>query len=314
MKKLLIALVVLALSAGAAQASILGGHLSFDGDFDQIRDESRAIFDPSDDDFGRAFAINDDIFGLIRMDSFDGVGVGANVQIFAVFAARITDIDMDGSSRAILDHGAVPDGASHSLASTIDSALVPTGWDFDGSNSIFAVLTRIGDTVFGSDISPLSMVASMTAANGWNLELIGGLSESSDFFELRATPEATAATIQDIIDADAADSELGTVGSERAAFSVQYHVFGSSTVFLPLETVGFTGGNNTTEVSADMVMLPAGSVTASDLANSHVEDNTQFRINPVPEPSAFAVWGAIGLICTAAGVYRRKRRMACGSR
>jgi len=321
----LLALGVAAFLATSAQAGLLGSLLSFDGNEDLLNDNSRAkIVDNDADD---VLSTGDEIVGILEIEKVDGKDPSSfGGSIFAIFSLKLGTSPAPG----VFDHVA-GDGAE-SISSLL-GGIAPAGFTFDGSEFFAVVSTTTAGNPFSADAATPpdgdetidDLIDDVTTAD-WMVDVIGGFDGVDDFFQ-------TAFLFKDLEDNDtgafgpdgfddrdtdkdgvveiseikAADDSGGTILLERAAFSVEHHAFGSGVVFLPLTGSPFTGGT----AEGDIILEPDGAVQTTSFTGSDVVDDTNFKVNAVPEPSSLVL---LGLGMAGFGGFGLRRRKQAGKK
>jgi hypothetical protein len=304
---------VVALLCSTASGSILSDLVTFDGVADSINDNSRAVIFADNNDTNKPLGIGDEIVGILQFEKVNDTDPSP-AGLYAVFSFEVTGTHTYGSS-TILECGPVGANETNSLASLLDSSLQPAGfngWD----NAIFAMV-EVPTLANNGANDPFSLMHSdpgddpiaiiqnvITAGNGYSLDAIVGFGQNDDFLSTKLNGDLGieignidgTATIQEIMDDDAG----AFVMSERAGLSVLYDTLGAS--YLPLSVANWTLPANVTQ--HDITITPDGSVqTSTDGApNWHLEDDTNFKMNPVPEP------GAMALLLTLLGGFGMIRR------
>lgn len=292
----------------SASAGILSSYLSFDGGVgtvpnsrdageDQMNDESRASV-ADEDSSGAGFTNGDIIFGMITLSDITRSGPEVNQtineQITLVFAGKISGT-APGNALSLVPVADV--GNAHDLRNLLDVAIQPVGFS-DWDDAVFAVVTNpstaeADDPINFNKATAELELAEMSVANGWSLEAIGGFDPSgtnqhgdADYFNFKVLNSSP------------------FIGGEAGGFTVLYHVFGSSTRFLPVSTQDFDGN-----VTSHDVIIHSGltSVTPTEDDPWDYENNSVFLINAVPEPTTLTLAG-LGVALFGFAGYRRRRK------
>ena len=316
MKRLLLVLAILGLAAAPADASILGSLLSFDGIVDNIDDTSVAKIYSTDDYINDG----DQIVGVLRFHEVDGNLT--NNQVWGIFAIEVTGTRDGSDDKTYITHGPIDDEDSESLFSILTNlGLEPGLSGGDQDRAMFALIENSSAPsglaeVFNQTPSDLFFDSDpyFDATNGWSLTAVAGFDNTNtvggtpnvnlhgytDFFEARLD-----STLLTTISAIEANNTGAVIISENVGMSVLYHVFGSSVVFLPVDTLKGDEVNYSSE--HDIVMSPGGQVSTTAYSNWSVGDDTSYLANATPEPMSICVWSGLIVFGAAAG-YRRRRR------
>ncbi|HLA84295.1 MAG TPA: hypothetical protein VJL29_05845 [Thermoguttaceae bacterium] len=280
----------------ALGSSILGDLMTLDGNADALNDNSRGMIFDNDQD--NVLSAGDEYVGVLQLERVNDADPSPS-GLYAIFSFRMNGSrSLDGVP--IQDHEAIPSSETHGLKSLLDDGLEPgsfTDWD----NAVFAFVEipslGINDpkdpfSLMNSDSSddPLSIISNvMTAANGYSLDAIVGFGNENDFISTAFNTLAGrqignkdgVLTIPEIL----ADNSGTTVFLEKAGLSVLYHEGGMS--FLQMSAENY--GNAAT--LHDIIMSPDGAIQTStaSVPNWHLEDDTNFLINPVPEPTTMTM-------------------------
>ena len=299
-----------------AKASVLGNLMSFDGVTDSLNDNSQAVIVDNDGD--DTFSDGDVIYGVFEIEKV-GAADPSPGGLFAIFSLTIKGAPFGTLASPKFDLVATAASDPFSVQSLLDDALEPgafstSGADFD--DAIFALVGVNNVTGLGTDasLSPfdtahteatadLIIKSTLTAANGYSLEMIGGLFDSDDFFQVSIDPDAVTGGLTSI-SAIRADDNGVTLLKERAGMTVLHHGFGPSVTFLPVNALRFSASGTTPH---DIIIQPDASVQTTDLTKWDVVDDANFKINATPEPVTSVVWLVLGSI-GAAGAYRRRRQ------
>ena len=300
------------LCCSAQGSSILGDLLTLEGEVDTINDNSRAqIFDVDQDDM---LSVGDEIVGILQFEKVNDSDPSP-AGLYGVFAFKVTaDRSLGGAIPIpIQDHGAIPSAEAHSLKSLLDPALQPAAFtNWDNAVIAFVEIPSLGAndpkdpfSLVNSQplVDPMSVISNvMTVANGYSLDAITGFGKDDDFLSTMANIAAGllignkdgVLKISEIT----ADNSGNTVMTEKAGLSVLYDVFGG-VPYLPLSIENYDAANPTQH---DIILTPDGAIQTSTTAapNWDLEDDSNFQINPVPEPGTLTLWisvlAAIGLV------------------
>ena len=196
MRKLLIALMIVGLSAGAAQASILGNHLSFDGLEDFFEDDSRgSIYDPTSD----GFTVGDVIYGYISISDLtisgnpaaalgsDQIAIAYAVEIIGTYPSTggpLTEAPFGGFylGPSTVAGYTVDDLVGPGLKAKVDPLLAPAGVTtadalaivVSNSGAVDPLAPELVNTV--DDMVP----APLFTAPSWSYELTLGFDRGPD--------------------------------------------------------------------------------------------------------------------------------------
>jgi len=304
----------------SADASLLSGLLTYDGSADSINDNSRAlIFDCNDNDL---LDTGDEIVGVLQFERVNDV-VPWPAGLFSVFAMKVTGQRLLGGSQVILEHGAIASSQPHSLRSLLDPALIPPTANFnDWDNALFAFLEI--DALASNDPKdpfsptnsdptddPLGIIKNvLSAVNGYRLDAVVGFDQDNDFLSTLLNGGAVY-LIGDgasplLISEIRADNWGTEVLTERAGMSVLYHTLGNIN-FLSLAIKDFGNPTTTPTTYHDIIVSPVGSVQTStpEVPNWDFEDDTNFRMNPVPEPGTAVLFASLAAILSMGRALRR---------
>ena len=312
MKKILFVLGLSVMLTAPARAGILNTILTFDGQDNVLEDNSREIINDTD---GNGLISTGDVFyGLQRLDRRSqpnpSIDLGSTQQLVNLFSFEIASILRDSSGN-VTGYIFKPTTATHakSVKNLLDSALDPgtvANWNNVGVAMIektFATAAPGNNPVANTVTAGDTIIAGMTAAAGWSLDILAGFSTSTDFwdFKLDSSLSGNAAIP---IAAIKALSSLSTVGTFAAGLSAVYNNFGGNAVFLPVTALSTIAGASVT--THDLAVIPIAAVSGYDFTNWDVKDVANIKLNVVPEPTTIALWavGFVGMV----GIARRRRR------
>lgn len=275
--------------ATPAQASILGSHLTFDGTEDTLEDDSRAAFI---DDGDTSFGVGDTIYGFISVsDTSSGNPSPDEIAILFAFDVTGTTVSQDGTT--YFTHSAPAAG----LASFVDAAFAPvvsitTPGLATTADATFVIVANTGTRdPLSSEIANGGDLKGFIPAEGWVYQATGGIDPgSADFLHLEAS---------------------GGARAEFGGFTIFDHPFGSSVVFLPVTVDNFAEEDFVapfSPTSTHDVAIDDATVTPKFLSPTAggwtFVDSSNMRLNAVPEPASFAIWGSLAGL----GLLLRKRR------
>lgn len=285
---------LLGAAASPAQASILGGYLTFDGPVHRTSPPSRGggedllksnALSVLVDQGAPGFDKDDVVWGMLKLNSI-GVSsltpknVSLTNQIVVVFSARIDAPTPSGAInlvpvgdatnpydlRKLLDPS-VQNGLSDQTLATVLSSGPPQAPDDDPWNWS---PTQISDPATGFSV-----------ANGWSWELTADLQPGTDDF-YHFLPTGL------------------TSGIDATALTITSSSF--PTTWLPVDVADFAGGVHLGDLTLDRGFV--GLAAPAQLARGWTfTDDSSLFVNAVPEPTSLAVLGVLG----AAALLRRGR-------
>lgn len=301
MKKVFLAafFAVFVATASIADASVLGGALSFDGIKDFVNDGSAGVFIDDDND-----GLADLVQGVVWFDSSGNDGESADLifsetggSLFAVYSIALTntfvsagldEFEFSGSGfmeadadsvESLLDIGGatgVQDGGLITRNASVKSsiAIIETTGDFDvldfrttnDDDERLALEFDYGSG-FTSDLS------------GFTVSMIAGFDGVDDYH---------------LVEID--DRPRGFFDS---AYTVKSDIFGAGVKYKELDGLGGAKGD---------IVLSDGGIKSpgSSGANGYgFSDEGSYQINAVPEPTSVAIWGVLAL---GGYGFRRRRR------
>jgi len=332
---LLLSLFLTTATCSQASASIFSSLLKFDGTTESLNDNSQGVLvDVDGDDF---LSDGDIIYGAFKLETINGSDPSP-AGIMAIFSVEITGAFVNGG-RPVLTHKPTSSGSIYSVKSLLDDALEPVAFNRDAGagwdNVLFALLenpslaTGAGtdaavnpfDTAHTEVSADLIISSSMTAANGWVLDLLGGFGSAAlnaygfaDFFHLKQIQDFDVDTDgidNEVIDDLKADTSGAIFGVERAGLSVLHDIFSPDAVYLGVNVSKWKATSGTTTSTHDVVLKPDGSVQTDDgtlPSQWDVKDDNNFQMRVVPEPASMSIWS--GLAVVGALRFYRKRSAA----
>lgn len=294
--------------SNSSHASVLTSRLTFDGPVhhtllagapfqgggeDKLQDDSvSALVEAANGAPG--LSVGDIIYGVVNMTNTQAStqtnqGISQTEQITLVFSAQITG---GGGAGVPFTLGAIGDiGSAYDLRNLMSASILDDFTSGPDDDSIFVIMSNPTGTAEVGGINPLnisstSIGSTLTNANGWTGDAIGGLLDG-DFFEFLATG--------------------GLSGIERGGFSIQTHNMGS-VAFLPVDTVNSAG-----TISFHDVTLDIGSVNAASAEEQNngwlFADQSSFYVNAVatvPEPAAVLVWSTISVAAACWAAFKKR--------
>lgn len=330
MKKLVL-MAILAAMPSSAFASILGSKLTMDGVEDLLDDESVGMAVDFNND--NVLNVGDIIFGIVRIDGqSDGIAIGPQ-RISALYSFEVNSVN---AATGLVTFGAIGSSAGANMndveagngslfsglqrsafkLQTLVSGLGhATGILADWTNAGFAIISNDGShsdplaANLAGDLNGYTIVTThMSAANGWQLELVSGFETPDDYHHVKVS-DATIANLENL----RAQVSKGDFADFAGGFSVMYHPFGNSE-FIPV--AGLTADGNFSGTYHDMTIEAgslsgvkgsgAGADTAARREWMFVDDAT-FRLNVVPEPTSMITFLGVAA-CGAFGIRRRNSR------
>lgn len=305
------------LCCSAQGSSILGNLLTVDGAVDNMNDNSRSLIFDSEEHGEQGWdilSIGDEMVGVLqieRVNNVDPSGAG----IFAVFAFKIIGED---AGNGTYHCGPIQSGSDHSLYKLLEqTGLGPAGYtDWDKSMFAFVEIENLtsdkdpfSDEYSDSNDNPLDVISNViTAANGYQIDMILGIDTNDDFLELidigaggriGNPPNG----ILEIVEMQTDDSGWQVL-VERAGLSVLHDIYDYHYGEMAIDR--WNGQLNTT--THDVILNPDGAIQTSteSVPNWHFEDDANFKLNPsVPEPGTMAL--VISLLATFGLVRPRVR-------
>jgi hypothetical protein len=267
MKKFLAALAVLVLLAAPVKAGVLGSVLTMDGVPDILTDDSRAFKTG-----GPAIAVGDELFGWIQITSTTAVGAINPPALVGIYSAKIT-----GGAGTFLSPWTLGVNTGVNTLASLAPTLTAGATAGELAKSIFV----LGGLPAAFNAGALSGGAGIVGAKA----------------ELTAIDSAMG--FEALIGLDGIDDYFNAVFAgiivEDGGFSLIKSSLGAGTTLLPL--LGTGGGTHD--------ILLNGLVFPTPDAPWHFQDNVNFTVNAVPEPTSFAVWG---LIVGIGGMSRLRRK------
>jgi len=281
-----------ALPVSSADAGIVSSLLTSNGVQDSLVDQSVDSF--LDVDGSGTFNLGDVLFGIAQIDQVQPDG-GASItvapaRIGVAFAAEVTSFEPVGSLPT-QDFFSVEFGAVTSAGNTLNDLL---GAGFAGTfdnDTIFAVFERsAGGSLLDVPNTPGTadalQIFTDVGADAFDFVFSGGL-EAGDFFESTIGFNSTTGDF------------VG--GDQRGGFTITNSTIGTvGTDFLPVDVTRLDG---TTVSSHDITIDVGSNISPADglqLTNGFAfENNVQFSINTVPEPTSALTFLGVFAICVA---------------
>lgn len=274
----------------SAQAGVFSSLLSFDGSVDVVEDDSVGSFVEKGVVDG-ILEVGDLLQGMIAFDPIDGNTTPAGSSVIGAYSLEVKSIGAGGTSLVL--------GAAAG-ADSITSLLGTAGVDMNGlvgsGMDGFAVLeSTTADVSQRSDFTGPSFGFSgaVTAADFKAVTLLG--------FDGVDDTHIVTSFGSDLTDLSGIAGLAGTgatVAIFNGTYSVTDHAFGAGVTFLPLFNV-LNGG------SGD-VIITNGTIAATDANTTGLgwdfNDDGDFNINAVPEPTSMLIFAGLGLV----GFMRRR--------
>lgn len=306
----------LVLSMGSsADASILGYALDYDGVADTLRDASAGNI--IDRNSNQVVDADDIIQGIVHFNQVDGKS-GSNLggSVFAAYSFKVvsssaTTITVTAATGAdnietILSNGGVNmTGLSQYKGRTGAAGLIV----IENSQTNISLMDKDGsggggDTFDGGDLAG-------NFGSSWTAVLTGGFLTADDQHVISA---ANGFTINSLTGSGTSIDQAGA-GARFGTFAGNYSVLkaggpmAGSTVYKTIENVGL--GSPGDRPSGEIV-IANGSLEGFDStvsgSNWLFQDDGDYKINPIPEPSTIAIWAALGL--GGCGLVARRRMKA----
>lgn len=330
---LLLAICGTAVSAQTAQAGLLSQLLSFDGAINELDDASRGnIIQGSNVGNDQGLLDTGDVIqGVIEFGSVINQGAGTtqyvppNNSLYGLYALEVVSTEVVFEDTfipglgtvplpfTILSFSAVVTDPTLSLMSLLTGGDPLTTFDisnqdFYGSSSdyadaAFAIISKTGvgtplSSSFDGDEPRFD-----TDGNDWNVDLIGGLVSSDDFYEVKIQGLAAPGTL-------APGQEAGY----RAGFSVISHDMDPAVKFLPSDINSFSDEGTTTyhDIVTTLTDNSISGLTASNPNPPGFDfvDDGNFYVRVVPEPISLLGWGGMALSGLGFGFARRRKTAA----
>lgn len=300
--RLLLAVCALCVAAGNVQAGILSSHLTFDGVPDIMEDDSRAnLFDPG----GDGFSIFDVVWGFVSVSDFNPSGNPSPDEVAILFAAEIYGTAANGTFQLgpvrPASNGSANGAFTLGSLLGVGSPLLPVvgpGAPF-GATTADAIAVVVSNTGVDPLAPELGSLAAFNAAFGYEATIgvdpasvLTGV-VSGDFFHFFPVAVSTPPPVPGDL-----------IASETAGFSIFDHPFSPSVIFLGVTATRLDTGAKTVHD----VRLFEGSVFLNDDTTSpwSLTDNSNFSLNPTPEPTSLVIWGLLAFLGFAA--CRRRNR------
>lgn len=292
MKKFAIAAALLLCFTGVSQASVLNANLG--SGLQELQDESQSMFenlDGSVDGLGRpTFTAGDVIWGFASIsDIVPGQGtLEANEQIVVAYAFEVGDVILPG----------IFDVKGSTVAGfTIDDLLsdfTPMGAGVGDTTAFIVLSNDTGlDPLKDSPSEPGSSVLptefdSFFNSTDWSYELTGGIAAGTDDYSQFF-----------------AGNGISTIGDQVGGFTIFDQAFTRE-----FKDVDLT--NPLTQVTTQHdITLDLSTIRSDASGRWDFEDNADFFVNSVPEPSSILSFGALmGAGLFVAARRRRKQKQA----
>lgn len=283
----------LLLFAAPSQAGVVSSLLTFDGTPDTITDDSVGNFVERGTVDG-ILEVGDLLQGMISFGPLAGNAVPTGQSVIGAYSLRVKSIGVGGTSLVLEAASGADDVVTLLGAAGVDLSGL-TGTHVGASNG-FALLestsVEIDRTSF---VGPTFGFIPPTVGSDFEAVAILGFDGVDDHHNISSFGA-------DLTDLSVAAGFAGT-GVPFALFNGTYsitdHSFGGGTIFLPLTNVISGAEGDVTIVNGFI------SGTNSDTIGKgwDYNDDGDFVINAVPEPTSLAIFAVIGL-----GAARRRRR------
>ena len=278
------------LPVSSVDAGIVSSLLTSNGVQDSLVDQSVDSF--LDVDQSGTFNLGDVLFGIAQIDQVQPDG-GASItvapaRIGVAFAAEVTSFESEGNLFGqdffSVEFGAVTSG--NTLNNLLGAGFAGT---FD-NDTIFAVFERsAGGALIDVPNTPGTADALQAftdvGAGAFDFVFSGGL-EAGDFFEATISFNSTTGDF------------VG--GDQRGGFTITNSTIGTvGTDFLPVDVTRLDGTVSSHDITIDV----GSNISPADglqLTNGFAfENNVQFSINTVPEPTSALTFLGVFAICVA---------------
>jgi hypothetical protein len=305
------AVLAVLVAAVPVQAGILLNQISYDGIPDEFKDNSRGQFV---DRGGPGISPLDIIYGVLKVtDKVKPVAeAGGLPSMVGVIYSLENSVPLAANILDVVAPAAADPFSLLNLGNTIAAKYGMGGYiqDTDWTTLItayplaqVAIISKVG----GTDLTLTNdqMIAYLLQddgvvgtigggdGGGWGIELLAGRSAANDFFQIKLTGSPISAP-------------SGTpIGDELAGLSVLYSSNGANWGLVP--SIDEFNVLNANEMFLTANVQSFGN-SAIDPFSWDTQDNTNFALNGLPEPSALVVWAiGLGLVVPAVRLYRRKR-------
>lgn len=280
-----------ALPVSLVDAGIVSSLLTSNGVQDSLVDQSVDSF--LDVDGSGTFNLGDVLFGIAQIDQVQPDG-GASItvapaRIGVAFAAEVTSFESAGSLPT-QDFFSLEFGAVNSVGNTLNDLLGPGFAGTFDNDTIFAVFERsAGGALIDVPNTPGTadalQIFTDVGADAFDFVFSGGL-EAGDFFEAIISFNSTTGAF------------VG--GDQRGGFTITNSTIGTvGTDFLPVDVTRLDGTVSSHDITIDV----GSNISPADglqLTNGFAfENNVQFSINTVPEPTSALTFLGVFAICVA---------------